>query len=132
MPRYYFHLTDGRHACPDEEGLELPNDVAARKEGKLAARDLWSEPADRAWIVQVVDETGRPVARLAATPLCSALRMAHALNDWLKHVYRQLDIAVSSPPPSRADRAPIDPPNRRPERILPGHGADLRETSDRA
>jgi hypothetical protein len=132
MPRYYFHLTDGRHACPDEDGLELPNDVAARKEGKLAARDLWSEPADRAWIVQVVDETGRPVARLAATPLWSALRMARALDNWLKHLYRQLDPAISSRPPSLGDRAPIDPPGRLPERILRSHAADLRETSDKA
>jgi hypothetical protein len=132
MPRYYFHLADGRNACPDEEGLELPNDAAARKEGKLAADDLWSEPADRAWIVQVVDEAGRPVARLTATPLWNVFRLARALDDRLKRLYRQLQISVSSPPPSPAGRAPIDPPGRRPERILQSHAADLRESSDKA
>jgi hypothetical protein len=131
MPRYYLHFTDGRRDCPDAEGLELPNDAAARKEGRLAARDLASEPAESAWTVQVIDEAGRPVAKLTATPPWKVLTLARVLDNWLKRMCGHPD-ALSSPPPSPADRAPIDPLGRLPEKIWRGHGADLRETSDKA
>ena len=38
MPRYFFHTRDGDHIEMDDEGTELPNDLAA----KNAAKELLS------------------------------------------------------------------------------------------
>jgi len=132
MPRYFFHSTDGRRVCPDAEGLELRNDAAARKEGRLMARDLWSEPADGVWTIRVTDQTSRTVATLAATPPSKVRQLAWALDDWLKRVCGHPDAAVSSPPPSPAGRPPIDPSGWSPERILRSRRADHHETADKA
>ena len=131
MPRYFFHLHDGPRSCPDAEGLELPDDAAACEEARLVARDLRGEPTDGRWTVEVTDEAGRPVTTRVVQPTSKVRRLARALDDWLKRVCGHPD-AVSSPPPSPADHAPIDPPGRLPERILRSHGAGLHETSDKA
>jgi hypothetical protein len=131
MPRYFFHLREGPRFCPDTDGLELPNDAAACTEAKFLARDLCSEATEAAWTVQVTDATGRPVTRRVARPHSKVRRLARSLDDWLKRVCGHPD-AVSSPHPSRADRAPIDPPGRLPGRTLRWRAADLRETSDKA
>jgi hypothetical protein len=131
MPRYFFHFHSGPRSCPDADGLELPNDAAACEEARLVARDLSSEPIDGAWTVQVTDATGRPVTTRVVGPPSKLRRLGRALDDWLKRVCGHPD-AISSPPPSRADRAPIDPPGQMPERILRSHAAGLRETSDKA
>lgn len=130
MPRYFFHFQDGRRFYPDADGLELPNDAAACQEAKLVAGDLGSEPTDGTWTVQVIDETSRPVTTVVRSS-STMRRLAGALDDWLECVRRRLH-AVSSPPRFRADRAPIDPPGRLPERISRSHDAGLRETSDKA
>lgn len=39
MPRYFFHVYDDVIA-PDEEGVELPNEAAARLRALIGARDL--------------------------------------------------------------------------------------------
>jgi hypothetical protein len=130
MPRYFFHFYNSTHSCPDADGLELPDDAAACKEARLVARDLRSEPSDGMWTLQVIDETGRPVTTCRVRPASALLRLTRALDDWLKRVCGHPE-AVSSPPPSRADRAPIDPPAPLPERILQSHAAGLRETADK-
>jgi hypothetical protein len=131
MPRYFFHFYDGLRSCPDVDGLELPNDAAACEEARLVARDLRSEPTDRTWTLQVTDETGRSVTTRMVRPASALRRFARALDDWLKRVCGHPE-AVSSPPPSRADRSPSDPRGPPPERILRSHAAGLRETSDKA
>ena len=40
MPRYYFHVCDGDGFCEDEEGRELPDHEAARREALAGARSL--------------------------------------------------------------------------------------------
>lgn len=132
MPRYFFHYTDGRRTCADADGLELPDDAAALKEAKLMARDLWSEPSDGAWRIQVSDTIGRQVTALDATPPPKALKLVYALDDWLKRICRHPDAAVSSSPPSVARRAPGDPQGWLREKILRSHAADRHETPDRA
>lgn len=68
MPRYYFHVIDGRD-IPDDHGTELPDDVAAKAEARSAAGDLirdigptlWDHDT---WQMNVVDEIGRRVLTL--------------------------------------------------------------------
>jgi hypothetical protein len=43
MARYFFHLVAGDQLLSDEEGTELPNLTAARREAKLSARELLGE-----------------------------------------------------------------------------------------
>jgi hypothetical protein len=40
MPRYYFHLTDGKETVKNPEGMDLPGTAAAREEAMVLARDL--------------------------------------------------------------------------------------------
>jgi len=40
MPRYYFHVCNGSGFTEDEEGKELPDEEAARKEAILGLRDI--------------------------------------------------------------------------------------------
>ena len=43
MGRFYFHLRAGDQLLPDEEGLDLPDFSAARREAIEAARELLAE-----------------------------------------------------------------------------------------
>ena len=40
MPRYYFHIRDGKSLIRDEEGTELADPEAAHAEALASARDL--------------------------------------------------------------------------------------------
>jgi hypothetical protein len=40
VPRFYFHLCNGSGFTEDREGLELPDDAAARKEAVRGLRDI--------------------------------------------------------------------------------------------
>ena len=45
MPRYYFHLTDGKQVLNNHTGIDLPGNAAAREDALALARDLehgWS------------------------------------------------------------------------------------------
>jgi hypothetical protein len=39
MPRYYFHLTDGKQVLDDHKGMNLPGNDAARDGAMEVARD---------------------------------------------------------------------------------------------
>ena len=43
MPRFYFHICDAEGMSHDEEGSDLPDIDAARREAKASARDLITE-----------------------------------------------------------------------------------------
>ena len=43
MARFYFHLRAGDELVPDEEGIDLPDLSAARREAIEAARELLAE-----------------------------------------------------------------------------------------
>ena len=70
MPRYFFHVRDGRD-FPDNEGAELPDLSAVRAEaiassGEMlrdskGAADFWSGDD---WTMNVTDEAGQPVLTL--------------------------------------------------------------------
>jgi hypothetical protein len=75
MPRYYFHLTDGKETVKNPEGMDLPGTAAAREEAMVLARDLkhgkvmpgrsWN-----GWLVSVVDQHGHQVE---AVPIADLL-----------------------------------------------------------
>jgi hypothetical protein len=63
VPRYYFHICDAEGMSRDEEGSDLPDIDAARREAKASARDLITQyMKNRAPVtgqkLQIVDETG--------------------------------------------------------------------------
>ena len=43
MGRFYFHISAGDKLTLDDEGIDLPNFTAARREAVLSARDLLAE-----------------------------------------------------------------------------------------
>jgi hypothetical protein len=70
MSLYYFHIRDGRHLVPDEEGLECRNILAAKIEAQASARDL-REAALHSFMpvvpatVEVEDEDGNQLGEMA-------------------------------------------------------------------
>ena len=40
MPRYYFHLTDGKQVLNNHKGIDLSGNAAARDDALALARDL--------------------------------------------------------------------------------------------
>ena len=69
MPRFYFHVRDGREFI-DDEGLELPGLDEAREQAVISAgeaiRDLgkrfWNSGEE--WHMEVSDEIGETVCSL--------------------------------------------------------------------
>ena len=66
MPRYYFHLTNGKQVLDNHKGINLPGDAAARNDAVELARDLKGggalpEHDWTGWFVAIVDEQGRKV-----------------------------------------------------------------------
>ena len=61
MPRYYFHVQDGR-GVRDDSGKEFPNDMSARNElERLAACALVDRPEivwRGGWSIDVMNDTG--------------------------------------------------------------------------
>jgi hypothetical protein len=66
MPRYYFHLSDGKQVLNNHKGIDLSGNAAAREDALVLARNLkhgaampgwdWS-----GWFVMIVDAHGRKV-----------------------------------------------------------------------
>lgn len=76
MPRFHFHVHDGRD-WPDEEGVELASVAQARIEALRHAGDMLKDSAieaqhARGWRMQVTDGQGQTVLylefRLTETP----------------------------------------------------------------
>jgi hypothetical protein len=66
MPRYVFHLTDGKEDLNPHRGFELAGNAAAREEAMVIARDLVEGkmfPGRKwdGWFVKIVDEHGHQV-----------------------------------------------------------------------
>ena len=65
MPRYFFHLYDELQVL-DEEGVELPDDEAARETALQNAREIACAEVEQGQLVldhhiDMVDENGRQV-----------------------------------------------------------------------
>ena len=66
MPRYYFHVREGGTLHRDEEGQELPDAEAARKEAINAAREILGDKllhggSLNSRAIEIADETGHVV-----------------------------------------------------------------------
>ncbi len=62
MPRYFFHVYDDIIAH-DDEGLELPNEAAARLQALAGAREMMAEQVKHGYLVRghwidIVDDNG--------------------------------------------------------------------------
>ena len=62
MPRYFFNVYDDIIAH-DDEGLELPNEAAARLQALVGARELMAEQVKHGYLVRahwidIVDDQG--------------------------------------------------------------------------
>jgi hypothetical protein len=71
MPRYHFHLINGKETLKPPEGLDLPGNAAARDEAAVLARDLKHGKVKpgrswKGWFVTVVDGHGH---RVDAVPI---------------------------------------------------------------
>ena len=79
MGRFYFHLKDGDRIITDEDGLDLPDLDAARREAILGARELLADAikAGKSKVpdaLVIADEAGRalevvPLVDLLPEPL---------------------------------------------------------------
>ena len=68
MPRFYFHIHDGRDQF-DMDGTELPDEATAHVEAIRLTGAVLRDEAKRvigapSWTMDVTDETGRPVYRV--------------------------------------------------------------------
>lgn len=65
MPRYFFHLTDGKSVLSNHKGIDLPGSAAARENAVALARDLRHEKMAHwnwgGWFVAIIDQHGRKV-----------------------------------------------------------------------
>ena len=66
MPRYFFHVREGRDLSRDSEGQLLPNAEAARREAMAAAREILGEKLLHGGSlntrqIEIADETGHVV-----------------------------------------------------------------------
>jgi len=66
MPRYYFHVREGSTLNRDEEGQELPNAEAARREAISVNREILGEKLLHGGeldggTIEIADETGHVV-----------------------------------------------------------------------
>ena len=68
MPRFYFHIHDGRDQF-DMDGIELPDTETAQVEAIRLTGAVLRDEAKRvidspSWTMDVTDETGRPVYQI--------------------------------------------------------------------
>jgi hypothetical protein len=66
MPRYHFHLTDGKQVLNNHKGIDLAGNAAAREDAIALARGLKhgnSMPGFHwdGWFVKIVDAHGHQV-----------------------------------------------------------------------
>jgi hypothetical protein len=69
MPRYFFHLTDGKRVLNNHKGVDLAGDAAARDNAAVLARDLKHGAAMPGWnwdgwFVAVIDQHGKAIAEV--------------------------------------------------------------------
>ena len=65
MPRYYFHLTDGKQVLSNHKGIDRPACRRSRRRARAGTRpQTWRGHAGwnwRGWFVVIVDEHGHKV-----------------------------------------------------------------------
>jgi hypothetical protein len=74
MTRYYFHIRDADGMSRDNEGTELPNLEAARREARASGRDLIADAMKSRRLVagqmlDIADEQGVVIETLTVSDL---------------------------------------------------------------
>jgi hypothetical protein len=72
MPRYFFHLTNGKQVLDNHQGIDLPGNAAARTDAVALARDLKHGATMRdwdwtGWFVAIIDQHGHKVDEVPIT-----------------------------------------------------------------
>ncbi len=70
MPRYYFHLTNGKQVLNNHKGIDLAGNAAARTDAIALAGDLKSGAAMpgwnwTGWFVAIVDQHGHKIDEIS-------------------------------------------------------------------
>jgi hypothetical protein len=68
MPRYFFHISDGRRTYPDPLGIALPSLEAAKAHARQDAQALsesWMALSQADWRLMVADESGAELLSIA-------------------------------------------------------------------
>ncbi len=78
MPRYFFHVYETKGTVEDTEGIEFPDEAAARLEAMRAARDIMAEHIRKGedvsgWLFEIADGSGWPIMTV---PFSEAIRRA--------------------------------------------------------
>lgn len=71
MPRYFFHLTDGREFIRDEDGVEIDGPSGLDDCARRAVREIVADNPDvdwNGWTVEVTDQGERILLRLPLSP----------------------------------------------------------------
>jgi hypothetical protein len=80
MPLYFFHIRHPDRLVSDDEGMDLPNDDAARHEGLESARDIAADSIRRGRSVSFWMQGAAPWGTGRARRYYSQLILAYAAN----------------------------------------------------
>ena len=94
MPRYYFHVTDGRETLENPKGMDLPGNAAAREEAVVLANELRHGKAKpgrswQGWFVTIKDQHGHQVDSVPIAPRVAGRRDRRADERCLFHRRRR-------------------------------------------
>jgi Domain of unknown function (DUF6894) len=101
MPRYYFHITNGRETLENPKGMDLPGNAAAREEAVVLAKGLRHGKAQpgRSWQgwfgVDHQLESGRLLNRKIAW-LCALQYFVHIAHGTARHVINVWPVSENS------------------------------------
>ena len=103
MPRYFFHLSDGKQVLNNHKGIDLSGNAAAREDALVLARDLkhgavmpgWDWGG---WFVMIVDAHGRKVSTKCRSRMSKSVFVSHQslpateqVNEKTQHRGKTLD-----------------------------------------
>ncbi|MEY4707018.1 MAG: hypothetical protein RJB58_741 [Pseudomonadota bacterium] len=103
MPHYYFYVREGADLSRDEEGQDLPNVEAARREAISTSREMLGEKLLHGGslnhrTIEIADETGRVVDVVGANDV---LFQAGKLRSYSDDVTQSAPVTQPRKPPSK-------------------------------
>ena len=103
MPHYFFHVREGADLSRDEEGQDLPNVEAARREAINTSREMLGEKLLHGGslnhrTIEIADETGRVVDVVGANDV---LFQAGKLRSYSDDVTQSAPVTQPRNPPSK-------------------------------
>jgi hypothetical protein len=82
MPRYFFQVSNGQGITPDEEGIDLQDEAAARRMAMDSVRSIISEEARKGLIdldghIDIIDSSGQALIKITF-PEAFSLRLPNS------------------------------------------------------